>query len=139
MLNSPPPSTRVVQACVVVGSSDTRYRCAGRGEPVVLLMQDAAAGTALLAGLPRNLRGIAPDATPLLPSVDFDRWLGEFLDALGVTRTTLVSDAAFAAAAHDFATHDPERVTGLLVIERDARASEIAAFLDSVARARIDV
>jgi pimeloyl-ACP methyl ester carboxylesterase len=119
MLNS--ASSDVVHACVVVGCTDTRYRSVGRGSPVVLLAADPATAAALLERLPRHLRAIAPEMLPhgivgADAADDFDRWLRNFLDALGVPRTSFITDVLFAAATLSFALLDPERVRGVVFL-----------------------
>lgn len=115
------PSPGVVHACVVVGCTDTRYRSVGRGSPVVLLAADPATAAALLERLPRHLRAIAPETLPLGivgddATDDFERWLRNFLDALGVPRTSFITDTLFAAATLSFALLDPERVNGVVFL-----------------------
>jgi len=127
-----PPASDVVHACVIVGCTDTRYRSVGRGSPVVLLAADPATAAALLERLPRHLRAIAPATLPLGivgadASDDFDRWLRNFLDALGVPRTSFITDAVFAAATLGFALLDPDRVNGVVFLTRAADASSIPA------------
>jgi len=119
MLTSASPD--VVHACVVVGCTDTQYRSVGRGSPVVLLAADPATAAALLERLPRHLRAIAPETLPLGivgadASDDFDRWLRNFLDALGVPRTSFITDTLFAAATLSFALLDPDRVNGVVFL-----------------------
>jgi pimeloyl-ACP methyl ester carboxylesterase len=114
-------SSDVVHACVVVGCNDTQYRSAGRGDAVVLLAADPATATALLERLPRRLRVLAPDMMPkgvVGPEAAdrFDEWLHGFLDALGIPRTSLITDSFFAAATLGFALLDPDRVNGVVFL-----------------------
>jgi len=132
MSNSSPPD--VVHACVVVGCTDTRYRSVGRGSPVVLLAADPATAAALLERLPRHLRAIAPETLPRGvvgddATDDFDRWLRNFLDALGVPRTSFITDALFAAATLSFALLDPDRVNGVVFLT--GTASDAAPVLET--------
>ena len=126
-------SPDVVHACVVVGATDTRYRSAGRGDAVVLLAADPATAAALLERLPRHLRAIAPDTMPTGIVGDdaaeqFDGWLHGFLDALGIPRTSLITDAVFAAATLGFALLDPDRVYGVVFLtSTEVRPTEALA------------
>ncbi len=111
----------VAHACVVVGSTDTQYQSAGRGDAVVLLAADPATTATLLERLPRRLRVLAPDMSPMTTigpdAADrFDEWLHGFLDALGISRASLISDSFFAAASLGFSLLDPERVYGVVVL-----------------------
>lgn len=126
-------SPDIVHACVVVGATDTRYRSAGRGDAVVLLAADPATAAALLERLPRHLRAIAPDTMPMgivgpEAAEAFDGWLHGFLDALGIPRTSLITDAFFAAATLGFALLDPERVYGVVFLtSTEVRPTEALA------------
>lgn len=111
----------VAHACVVVGATDTQYRSAGRGDAIVLLTADPRTTASLLDRLPRRLRVLAPDMAPVtLAGPDaadrFDTWLHGFLDALGISRTSLVTDSSCAAVALGFALLDSERVYGVVVL-----------------------
>src|SRR5215207_2272822 len=92
MSNFLPPD--VIRACVVVGDVNTPYFRTGRGEPVLLLTDDAELAATTLATLPRDYRIIAPllfpsgAAAAAVPR-DFDAWLPLFLDALGVQSAML--------------------------------------------------
>ncbi|HSQ32832.1 MAG TPA: alpha/beta hydrolase [Gemmatimonadaceae bacterium] len=124
MSNPIPPD--VVRACVVAGDLNTHYYRAGRGEPLLLLADDESLRSGLLAGIPRQLRVLAPDSPASVFSEsaepgDFAAWLRSFLDALGLQRVTLVADAGFAAMALGFARTESERVTRLVVLQRGSR------------------
>lgn len=124
-------SSDVAHACVVLGPTDISYRCAGRGEAVVLLAADPATASALLARLPRRLRVLAPDVSmglvrPETGSGDFDEWLHGFLDVVGIPRTSLITDDFFAAATLGFAMLDPERVYGVVLLTRSDAEGQMA-------------
>jgi hypothetical protein len=111
----------VVHACVVVGATDTKYQSAGRGNAVVLLAADPTTAATLIDRLPRRLRVLAPDMSPVSmvgpEAADrFDEWLHGFLDALGVAHASLITDSFFAAASLGFSLLDPERVYGVVVL-----------------------
>ncbi len=58
----------------------------------------------------------------------FDGWLHGFLDALGIPRTSLITDAVFAAATLGFALLDPERVYGVVFLtSTEVRPTEALA------------
>ena len=109
MLNLP---TDVVRACVVAGDVDTPYYRVGRGEPVLMLVGDTATLSALLAGLPRDLRALAPNHH----TGEFGLWLSGFLDALGIQRVAVVADASFALPTVAFARAEPDRVARLVIV-----------------------
>jgi pimeloyl-ACP methyl ester carboxylesterase len=101
---------------------------------VVLLAADPATAAALLERLPRHLRAIAPETLPhgivgYDASEDFDRWLRNFLDALGVPRTSFITDTLFAAATLSFALLDPDRVNGVVFLT--GTASEAAPIVEA--------
>jgi hypothetical protein len=105
----------IVHASVVAGGThdeSTHYQRAGRGASVILLSGDGTTANALLAGLPRHFRLIAPNvpASLAVTGGDFQTWLRGFLDALGVTRAAIVAGPCFAAQVLGFSLMEPERV-----------------------------
>ena len=128
MPSLPPPPTPApdgplfISCTVSDGLTDTPYRRAGRGAPVVVLTAGASrAEDALLAALPRQFRVIAPEVPPPATSTGealpgFPAWLGGFLDGLGLSRVALVAEERFGAAALGFALLEPARVEQLVVV-----------------------
>lgn len=125
------PALRVARAAVDVGAVTTYYRRAGSGAPV-LLLSSGGAGAALFESLSSRFRVFAPE--PVVESgaearapaggtaaPSFSRWLGDFLDGLGVMRASVVAEERFGIPALSFAISDPERVEGLVLLFRDAR------------------
>lgn len=110
------PRTGSCRAVVLAGADATPYFRCGAGRPVVFLCQDpdAPLWTALLEAVAGQFRVIAPEATAGRP--DFERWLRQFLDGLGLGSVALVVDQALAAPAIGFAILEPERVERMGVI-----------------------
>jgi pimeloyl-ACP methyl ester carboxylesterase len=111
----------IVHASVVAGGThdaSTHYRRAGRGASVILLSGEATISTALLSGLPRHFRLIAPNVPPSLAVTanGFQTWLRGFLDALGITRAAIVVGPCFAAQVLGFALTEPERIGQLVFL-----------------------
>ena len=108
-------SPDVVHACVVAGGpngADTHYLRAGRGAPVLLLAGDPAVAGALIGGIPRRFRSIAPNfsgAKPIKTS-EFNAWIRGFLDALGIGRVAIVVGPCFAAQVLGFSLLEPDRI-----------------------------
>ena len=111
----------IVHASVVAGGAhdlSTHYQRAGRGTSVILLSGDGTTSNALLAGLPRHFRLIAPNvpASLAVTASGFQTWLRGFLDALGVTRAAIVVGPCFAAQVLGFALMEPERIGQLVFL-----------------------
>lgn len=97
---------------------------AGRGAPVVLLVQDPEVAELLVTGFPRRFRALAPilGSATEARTPDFSSWVRRFLDALGTPRVSLVADASFAADALGYALQDPDRVDRLVFFLSPASA-----------------
>lgn len=115
---SAPPGA--VEAVVQAGATETRYHRAGCGAPLLLLVPGGAAGALggpLFALLSARFRVVAP--VPPEDEAEVERWLGEVLDGLGLSRPALVAAGALAAPARAFARADPERVGRVVVCSPD--------------------
>jgi pimeloyl-ACP methyl ester carboxylesterase len=155
ILSSPPPSTAgdgqrppFTRATVVDGLTETLYRRAGHGAPVVVLAAgDSPAGVALLDALPRRFRVIAPelpasrrdgngggrDVWPAFPT-----WLSGFLDGLGLGGVAVVAEERFGGAALGFALLEPARVERLvLVLDGGAHPPPFGALADALGHAGV--
>lgn len=119
------PKSDVVRAHVIAGDLNTPYIRAGRGEPVVLLMDDRDFAAALLAALPRHLAVVAPEAFPG-EEADFLPWLWTFLDALGFERARFVLTPRLGDAGNTL-RKEPERVAGVLLVDAADDGEGIAA------------
>lgn len=120
--------TAVTQGQVRAGSVRTAFVRAGEGDPVVLLHGAAAGGVTwgpLLSRMADRSDVIAPDIVGYgssdKPAVGYtreylSRWLGDFLDALGLERVALVGNSQGGAAALQFAHDHPDRVRPLVLM-----------------------
>jgi pimeloyl-ACP methyl ester carboxylesterase len=119
-MSSSAPQDMVHASVVAGGTADasTDYQRAGQGASVVLLSGDGTTSNALLAGLPRHFRLIAPNvlASLAVTASGFHAWLRGFLDALGVTRAAIVVGPCFAAQVLGFALTDPDRIGQLVFL-----------------------
>ena len=125
-------SQNVVRASVVAGDVNTRYYRVGRGDPVLLLIDDAAVLQTLLWCFPRHLRAVAPEPcvveTCWASTVgDFNGWLCGFLDALGLHQVAVVVCPTCAAHGRAFAAAEPDRVTRLFFFPMESRDGTAAA------------
>ncbi len=115
---------------IPAGGVAVRFLETGSGPPLVLL-HGADVGSAdltwrpLIPVLAEAFRVIAPDlpghgSSPPLPGPPateaYIRWLGAFLDALGIRRTALVGLSLGGAISLGFALQHPERVSRLVLV-----------------------
>jgi hypothetical protein len=124
----------VVEAFAVAGDVRTPYIAAGRGPMVVVLADIPSRVSALVAGLSRSHRVVAPaqwdpparaesavDHGETVPPVahprDFTVWIENFLDTLGLSNVFVVADAPLAADALGFVLMARDRVRGLAVLQ----------------------
>lgn len=136
----------VTRCTVSDGVTDTPYRRAGRGAPVVVLAAaESRAEGALLATLPHEFRLILPDV-PVLPvaardeSLAFPGWLRGFLDGLGLGGVAIVAEERFGAAALGFALLEPERVERLVfLLDGVMEVSHLGAVADSLRTSGVPV
>jgi pimeloyl-ACP methyl ester carboxylesterase len=116
----PPPD--ITHAIVVDKGSETAYRRSGRGEPVlVLASSDSPVSSALFGALARNHLVVTPSACGGEAEVatrgsSFAGWLRGFLDALGLSRISIVADETAGAAALGFALLEPFRVARVALL-----------------------
>jgi pimeloyl-ACP methyl ester carboxylesterase len=129
-----PTSRGVVEALVQTGTTETRYRRAGRGSPVLLLGRPDGCGAVqaslfrLLAARfrvispepPRQTRGGAGATGQGVPAPPFSAWLRGLIDGLGLVRPAIVAEESLGVAALRFALTDPARVDRLVVVCHDA-------------------
>lgn len=102
-----------IEAIVQTGETETAYRRAGRGRPVLLLMgASSPEGDEVFRRLAGTALVIEPRAVPA-PDLWPD-WLRGVVDGLGLDRPDLVVSPALSAAAEAFALLDPERVGRVL-------------------------
>jgi hypothetical protein len=127
----------VIEATIQFGHVEVRYRCGGRGTPVLLLAHEAAprGATSLLELLAERVRLIAPELPKPLsthteaPAAELAVWLRGVIDALGLARPAILADAFFQGALLEFAVTDPTRLGRLAVVhvaEHDAERDLVA-------------
>jgi pimeloyl-ACP methyl ester carboxylesterase len=103
------------EASVQVGSTVTGYHRLGSGPPLLLLRRgNAPVWQSILPVLVTRFRLLVPRIPEDEP--DFDRWLGGFLDGLGVDGTRVIADRSLATQAIGFARAEPERVERLVLL-----------------------
>jgi pimeloyl-ACP methyl ester carboxylesterase len=116
---TPGMTTPCHQAVLVTGATETHYRRAGAGRPLLLLFPCGPAdslGNQLLERLATHCRVIAP-VRPV--GVPLSRWLRDLIDGLGLDRPYLVADQSIAGVALGFALMEHERVGGVVAVCRD--------------------
>jgi pimeloyl-ACP methyl ester carboxylesterase len=114
-----------VEAVVQTGPTETRYLRAGQGAPVLLLFDGgavAAVASQLLETLVSEFRLLLPALTGNGIDVadagqgSFSTWLRNFMDGLGVDRFAVITTISYAEAIAAFATTDPDRIRGVVVL-----------------------
>ena len=107
--------TGLVEAIVQMGSVETAYRRAGRGRPVLLLVDLAqAARDRLFWRLAETAMVVEPALPP--PPGEWPRWLRGVVDGLGLDRPDLVVVESWVPAAEAFAREDPDRAGRIVPI-----------------------
>jgi pimeloyl-ACP methyl ester carboxylesterase len=125
--------TRAIHAIVQTARSETVYRRAGEGAPVLLLEERSGGEDAdgVFAALAAGYRVVAPVASVApdgvrcaagVDAVDAVAWLRDLIDGLGLDRPIVVADAAFAGHATELALVDPHRVRRLVLLSGDDAA-----------------
>ena len=94
-----------------------RYRRAGAGRPVVVLRAAPGAGP-LWPELDESLEGAFRVITPEVPATGADvaRWLGGFLEGVGLERVALVATDGFCLPALELVLLDAEQVERLVLV-----------------------
>jgi pimeloyl-ACP methyl ester carboxylesterase len=114
MLN--PPSTTTL-AEVRAHDQVMRYRRAGAGRPVVVL-RAAPGAVPLWPELDESLEGAFRVITPEVPATGADvaRWLGGFLEGVGLERAALVATDGFCLPALELALLNGDQVERLVLV-----------------------
>ena len=123
----------------------TRYLTAGEGSPLVLLHgvgDNALDWRWVIPTLARDHRVYAPDLPgsggSAKPAVDryspvfFERFVGAFLDALGVERAAVVGNSLGGLAGLRFALSEPERVAALSLVASAGLGRKVSPALRSL-------
>lgn len=117
-----------MEAVVATGDFEIRYRRAGRGPAVILLLTGSGPDDddGILRELAADYCVVQPSTAdgPDAAAVEDGRWLRGLIDGLGLERPLLVVDAGWLAHAKAYARVDPERVRGVVAMDsrRPARA-----------------
>jgi hypothetical protein len=111
-----PPSTTTL-AEVRAHDQVMRYRRAGAGRPVVVL-RAAPGAVPLWPELDESLEGAFRVITPEVPATGADvaRWLGGFLEGVGLERVSLVATDGFCLPALELALLDAQQVDRLVLV-----------------------
>jgi hypothetical protein len=114
-----------IRAVVHTGATETAYRRAGSGPPVLLLLgdgPDSPRAIALIEALAGSCRVIAPESPEPAYSAHARRrsgghavWLRDLMDGLGLVRPCIIADDRFALSALAFTLADPHRAGRLLI------------------------
>jgi pimeloyl-ACP methyl ester carboxylesterase len=107
------------EAVLVSGATETHYRRAGAGTPLLLLFPSNTANSLdkqLFVGLAKRCRVIAPLRPPGVP---FSSWLRDLIDGLGLDCPYLVVDESIIGVALGFALLEQERVRGVVAVCQD--------------------
>lgn len=123
-----PPVEAVLQA----GDTETLYRRAGNGAPVLLLCTGVLAdplGGQLFERLAQHVRVIAPSMPSAGRAAEvLATWLDEVTEGLGLVRPSVVIDEALAAALLDGEVAAPAAFAGVVVaVEAGSAAAARAA------------
>ena len=115
---SPAPVTRRT-AEVRVHDSVMRYHRTGHGRPVLILLPNGEAGLdqlwpGLLDLLAARFRVIVPEVEAT--GGDVARWLGAFLEGLGVTDAGIIATDSFCMPCLELALRDADQVTRVVLV-----------------------
>lgn len=95
-----------VEAVVMTAGRETRYRRAGHGRAVLLLVHDDALFTDLARDL-RVVEPLGPDGGPSDP--EWHAWIQGLVDGLGLDRPALVVDPGAGSIVRRLTATDPDR------------------------------
>ncbi|HEV7993727.1 MAG TPA: hypothetical protein VGP25_18010 [Gemmatimonadaceae bacterium] len=114
MLN-PPPSTSLAE--VRAHDQVMRYRRAGAGRPIVVL-RSAPDSEPLWPELEEWLAGAFRVITPEIPrsGADVARWLGDFLEGVGLEHVTLVATEGYCLPALELALLGADQIERLVLV-----------------------
>lgn len=123
---------RPVLASVTVGALETRYARAGRGATTVVIAPaldslDALQWTeqSIFHSIATSRRVlVASPPTAIASRHGFSRWLTDFLDGIGIARTSIVATAMHALHALHFSLHHGDRVERLMLVGSDSLAPD---------------
>lgn len=131
-------TTPSFEAVLFAGATETTYRRAGAGKPVLMLFPGGLADP-FAARLFEHLAAGARVFSPVQPAnvgdghggqdraPAFSAWLRDLIDGLGLVRTTIVADEPVAGAALAFAENEPERVAAVVAVRRGAHTAATVA------------
>lgn len=126
-----------VRAWVHCGAQQTAYARAGSGPAVIILTRKDAGASAPWFELARSFRVILPDLEqPCGCRPDGPDWLGDFFEALGLRRASLIADEHYALAALHFALATPERIDRIALLRDDKNGQASLAPLTDVLAGR---
>lgn len=104
------------ESVVQFGHTETWYRRAGRGRPLLLLVRvDRAVRDVLFRRLAAEYLVVEPEVVP--DQSAWRAWLVGVVDGLGLDRPLLLVDRMDLEEAEGFARDDPDRAGGVLLAE----------------------
>jgi pimeloyl-ACP methyl ester carboxylesterase len=120
-----------VEAVVQTGPVETRYSRAGRGAPVLLLLDESAVNAAvsqLLETLVSEFRLLLPALDGAVHTADaeqpgFPEWLRDFMDGLGIDRFAVIATDRYARSLTSFMASDPDRIRHLVLLGSGASSA----------------
>jgi len=144
---APTLSTAITDATACADGRETPYRRAGHGDPVVLLAApESPTAAPLFEALAQRHRVYSPKILAQLAEKESSRcrttfgdWLRGFLDALGVTRASIVADEHAGAAALGFAILEHHRIARVVLVLTAARGDAPEPMSDTLQHARVPV
>lgn len=97
---TPTPPIDSVHAAVLAGGTETPYRRAGTGRPVLLLVSGSApdASEELFRALSQSFRVIMPELPDTGDPGELAQWLRDVIDGLGLVSPVIVVDPQSAGA-----------------------------------------
>jgi len=120
---------RTSTAVVMTNGLATVYRRWGSGRTVLLL----GVSEAIALALGDSFRVIVPELPLGFSDFAAAQWLGDVCEGLGIVGAVIVAEAALRDAASQFANDAPELVTGVIVVDLQAR--DVAGIRAAVERA----
>ena len=135
----------ITDATACADGRETPYRRAGHGDPVVLLaVPESPTAPPLFEALAQRHRVYSPKIPAQLAATEsprcrttFAEWLRGFLDALGVTRASIVADEHAGAAAVGFALLEHYRIARVVLVLTAAAGDAPEPMSDALQHSRI--
>ena len=121
-----------MRAVVCAGDQETEYLRAGRGDVVVLLLEehDGRGALELIAMLSAAFLVIVPRVPRQIDEETLGTWLSNVADGLGIGQFSIVAESPFIVGAMQFSTTGDDRVRRLALLAARPDAADAARFLN---------